>query len=230
MGTLGRFLNFIGAGRKLILVGCRIWASMDTFTWSKGRLEANNIQCLLDRCFASIGGIACFDPIKVTHLPRYDSDHAAIRIMWENHQREEKTLKQYIFKFEDLWARDSRCERMFKELWKSSNVGGYAKLKLMLNFSEEFKEYRSCNMKAELNRIEELLKDDKRWDPSEQEIHKYKALEAQRTNFLRTEEVIWRQCSRAIWLKEGIGTPSSSTRKLTNGGKQTLLVSLGTLK
>lgn len=74
---------------------------------------------------------------------------------------EEKTKKQYLFIFEYLRARDSRCEMVVRGLLHSSNDMGYAKLKSMEKMSEEFKEYRSCSLKLELKRIEDLLVEDK---------------------------------------------------------------------
>lgn len=52
--------------------------------------------------------------------------------------------------------------------------------------------------------IEARLKEDERWFENPWEIKKYKALEGQRNKLLQIEEIIWRQKSRAVWLKHGI--------------------------
>lgn len=54
----------------------------------------------------------------------------------------------------------------------------------MSRLGEEFKEYMGNIMKAEIKRLEELLKNDKRWSPSERDLKTYKALESQRGNLL----------------------------------------------
>lgn len=54
----------------------------------------------------------------------------------------------------------------------------------MSRLGEEFKEYMGSIMKAKIIRLEELLKNDKRWSPSEQDLKTYKALESQRGNLL----------------------------------------------
>lgn len=50
------------------------------FTWSNGRSEEANIKCRLDRALATTYFIQRFSPINILHLPRYGSDHSAIRI------------------------------------------------------------------------------------------------------------------------------------------------------
>lgn len=85
-------------------------------------------------------------------------------------------MQCHLFRFLDSWARDTRCEAVVRVLWNSTNLTGYAKS--MFKMSEEFKEYMGCNVKVELRRIEELLKDEKRWYSSEHDVKTYKALEA----------------------------------------------------
>jgi len=50
------------------------------FTWSNKREDGSNIQCRIDRAMGNEDFVNRFSPIKVTHFPRFGSDHAAILI------------------------------------------------------------------------------------------------------------------------------------------------------
>lgn len=53
------------------------------FTWTNGRKGSENIQRRQDKAIASNSFINCFSPLKVIDLPKYDLDHAIIRIVLE---------------------------------------------------------------------------------------------------------------------------------------------------
>lgn len=55
------------------------------FTWSNGRKGEDNIQAKLDRALGNSSFLNRFSHIKVTHLPRFRSDHAVILIHLEAH-------------------------------------------------------------------------------------------------------------------------------------------------
>lgn len=55
----------------------------------------------LDRVLASNSFINIFNPLRVIHLHRYDSNHSAIRINLEADQAEKEGKKRYQFKFEE---------------------------------------------------------------------------------------------------------------------------------
>lgn len=54
----------------------------------------------------------------------------------------------------------------------------------MSRLGEEFKKYMGSIMKDEIKRLKKLLKNDKRWSPSERDLKTYKAFESQRGNLL----------------------------------------------
>ncbi|CAI8601011.1 unnamed protein product [Vicia faba] len=170
------------------------------FTWTNGRKGKINIQCRLDRGFANEAWISRLRPIKVTHLLHCGSYHAEIRIKLESFLSEEENKCNHIFKFEDIWARDDRCEGLVEQNWKGNDFTGYNKVMSVSRVVEEFKEYRCGNIQKDLIRIEEMLKEEANWDSSEDNIWNYKAIESQRQNLLKVEEIMWRKHSRALWL------------------------------
>jgi hypothetical protein len=68
---------------------------------------------------------------------------------------------------------------------------------------EEFKEYIISEIRKEVTLLEGRLKNDSLWSGNHDDIHLYKELERRHGDLLKTEELIWRQRSRAVWLKEG---------------------------
>jgi hypothetical protein len=58
-------------------------------------------------------------------------------------------------------------------------------------------------IKKELFQIEERLKDQSLWSDSIDDHHMYKELEKEHSELLKRQETMWRQRSRAVWLKDG---------------------------
>ncbi|XP_058764138.1 uncharacterized protein LOC131637556 [Vicia villosa] len=173
------------------------------YTWSNGRMEEANIQCRLDRALASRNFVDMFSPVRVIHLPRFGSDHAAIRIDLDVLPEELNSSHEFIFRFEEAWTKDPTCETAIRRCWDTGGNNGIHKIKSLQSLGETFKEYRSGAVKKELNRIEGRLKEASNWDSGEHDVRTYKALEKQRDSIQKTEEIIWRQRSRAVWLQAG---------------------------
>lgn len=58
-------------------------------------------------------------------------------------------------------------------------------------------------IKKDIKRIENLHNDHSLWSGLAEDIHRYKLPESQHAEFLKTQETMWRQRSRALWLKDG---------------------------
>lgn len=124
-----------------------------------------------------------------------------------------------FFRFEEAWTRDKKCEALVREVWRNSPGQGAAKITGMKCIEEQFQKYKVSAITKELRRIEDLLKDEVNWDPSEEALKAYKVLETQRNSLLQVEEIIWRKKSRALWLQHGDKYSKKFIGKLSRGGK-----------
>lgn len=173
------------------------------FTWSNGRSGIERIQCRLDRALATEEFLNRFSPIEVIHLPRYGSDHAVIKIELEVSKHDTSRGKPHVFRFEKCWTDDAKCEQLVSQIWRSSQLNCVSRLDALKSLDLEFKEYRTGGIKKELLSIESQLKNVTMWDDDSDGILAFKDLERRHAHLLKVEETMWRQRSRALWLKEG---------------------------
>lgn len=120
-----------------------------------------------------------FYPIKVLHLPRYGSDHTVIRIDLETVMGDIDRKQSHIFRFEEVWSKDPKCENIVGQLWNGQANRGHNNLKAMQGIEDFFKEYKIGTMTQEIKKIENLLKEDDRRSTNLEDINTYKALEGQ---------------------------------------------------
>ncbi|XP_058746012.1 uncharacterized protein LOC131618873 [Vicia villosa] len=226
MGGNSRSLSQLSLGRQTMeLYGLSdLGFQVHPYTWSNGRKGNENIQCRLDRALASPNLQNRFSPIKVIHLPRFVSDHAVVRIDMEADLGANNRRRRHIFRFEEAWCRDMKCEAAVREMWDSQPGNGVSKIAGLKSLDEVFKDYKVNAVKQELKRIEILLKEDSNWKASEEAIAIQKTLEAQRNNLLQVEEIIWRQKSIVVWLQYG-DKNSKFFHKKDNHRRQTNLIS-----
>lgn len=173
------------------------------FTWSNGRQGESSIQCRLDRVCGNEEFSARFSPIQVTHLPRFGLDHAVIMMQLEKSTSEDCRRKPRIFRFEGVWAKDERCHDVIRRKWGLGQQFCTQKMEAMKGLDIEFDEYRLSNIRKEIGRIENFLKDSNMWEDSAEDLAKYKDLDKKLKELLKNEETMWHQRSRVMWLKDG---------------------------
>ncbi|KAK2422548.1 hypothetical protein QL285_033075 [Trifolium repens] len=173
------------------------------FTWTNGREGEENIQCRLDRALATQSFMNRFSPTRVIHLPRYGSDHAALLVVLEAQHYSRRKKRVHLFRFEESWTKDTRCVDEVRRQWTNSRPHVEAKLGAMSALDKFFEEYRTGTIRKEITKIEKELKEDNMWNESDVGILNYKEKERQLADLLQAEETVWRQRSRAMWLKEG---------------------------
>lgn len=172
------------------------------FTWSNGREGHDNIQCRLDRALATRSFITMNTPIKVMHLPRFGSDHAAISVTLKDVSSENKK-RVHVFRFEESWYKDNRCEQLVHSAWVRSRGNFISKIESIKSLDNEFVDHITNEVRKEIVRTEKLLQDGSLWSDSADDLRKYRDLEKTHAELLQKEETLWRQRSRATWLKDG---------------------------
>jgi hypothetical protein len=139
------------------------------FTWSNGRQNGENIQCRLDRTFVTTDFQNRFSPINVVHLPRYGSDHAALLILLDNHEGSLKKKRQRLFRFEQVWTKDDRCEDEVRRTWCGAETRCVSKLGAMKQLDNVFEDYPISSMRKEIKSIEEELQGFNAWAANSEE-------------------------------------------------------------
>lgn len=173
------------------------------FTWSNGREGFDNIQCRLDRALATESFITAHSPIKVMHLPRFGSDHSAISITLEDVSAGKDRKKVHVFRFEESWYKENRCEQLVQSAWCRNRGNITSKLDSIKSLDNEFVDHKTTEVRKEIVRIEKMLQDGCLWSESTDDLRRYRELERNHAELLQKEETLWHQRSRATWLKDG---------------------------
>jgi hypothetical protein len=111
------------------------------------------------------------------HLPRYRSDHSAISISLEDMSFENHKKRVHVFRFEECWTKDERCEELVQDVWRRSRDGFISKIEGIQILDSEFKEYRSNELRKEIVKTELLLKNEALWSASADQIKHHKEVE-----------------------------------------------------
>jgi hypothetical protein len=174
------------------------------FTWWNKRWGKGAIRERLDRAISSPEWRLKFPNANVLHLGAINSDHAPLLI--DTNPTEESAPRP--FRFEAMWSKDPRCGDVIKQAWNSEVYGSHAFILCRKQFhtATTLKKWNRdvfghCQTKIkELNsRIEKMQMQ----DITEQNAKHEAALQGELNEWLRRNEVLWRQKSRETWLKDG---------------------------
>ncbi|GAU51235.1 hypothetical protein TSUD_412370 [Trifolium subterraneum] len=111
--------------------------------------------------------------------------------------------RTHLFCFEECWTKDARCEELIGRSWRNTSGTCHEKIKALQKLDVDFEDYQIGNIRKEIKSVEEKLNDPISWDVAIDEIERVRELEKRHAELLQLEETIWRQRSRAVWLKEG---------------------------
>ena len=92
------------------------------YTWCNRRFDGNVIWVRLNRAMAILDRLLKFPLVRLHHLSGFSSDHKPIWICSDNiHSR--FFIPQRPFRFEAMWLKDERCERVVHEAWDTVSAG-----------------------------------------------------------------------------------------------------------
>ncbi|XP_075675171.1 uncharacterized protein LOC142644440 [Castanea sativa] len=175
------------------------------FTWCNNREGSHRIYLRLDRALATTGWCDHFPEVRVHHLFDSTSDHCVLLI---SDSLIARPLQKRRFHFEAMWTKRDDCREVIKDVWESSinmnspdglaeglkrcaadlshwnrNVFGHVSRQIQAKrkvFNSLILRDRDGYYGAEINRFRKEISD-----------------------LLDSEEIMWSQRSKALWLKEG---------------------------
>ncbi|KAH9776449.1 putative reverse transcriptase/RNA-dependent DNA polymerase [Citrus sinensis] len=183
------------------------------FTWSNGRYGQGFVEERLDKFVCNKKWSEIFVDGEVSNLDTWFSDHCPV--LMEVHERNEGMIHDGRHRsrihYEDMWSSYDECKEIIKEEWR-----------LFGNWRSEnpVQVFRNSAKKSMARLLYWSKGEFRRWEKKLEELRvqlqglklrkvqfengvEIKKVEKQIQNILIEEEIYWKQCSRADWLKEG---------------------------
>ncbi|KAF7831272.1 ribonuclease H [Senna tora] len=172
------------------------------FTWSNGRCGEDNVQERLDRACVTEEWLCLYPFISVEHNTRSFSDHCVVVVEFDEVIPEASTKGKRLFRFEESWCNEPSCHELVASGWDAgSNI--VEKIKHVSSAFQEANFYNTSSIRKKIKHLEESITILKHLDLTDAVKLKIQNAQAELDNLLKNEEILWRQRSRAIWLKEG---------------------------
>lgn len=188
------------------------------YTWERSKGKDNWVRERLDRCFASDNWWQLFPLCKLSVYHTIYSDHEPINLDICNVQ---VTKKQFRFKFENTWLRESEFNTEVKEhLASLPRLHLLPKLLSLSSFMAKWGMNFFHKFKVKIRKQKEVL--NKLVDEIDEESVKQYFEERDKLNVLLVnKEVYCKQKAKVFWLKEGDSNSKffhayASARKRTN--------------
>ena len=174
------------------------------FTWSNRRWGRNSIRERLDRGIANIEWRLAFPKANVIHLSAVNSDHCPLLI----DTNPQDSFSPRPFRFEAVWAKDPRCYEVINQAWKKQFVGsvGFRLFQKQRVTAEALKHWNKTIFGYCQTRISELtttIEEVQANPPIEANLRLEAKLQCDLNGWLAKLEIVWKQKSRELWLKEG---------------------------
>lgn len=144
-----------------------------------------------------------FSPTRILHLSKLGSHHVVLSINLESYNHSFPKRKLRLFRFEESWAKEQRCEGLVHQFWRGSLGSCKGKIEGLKALQGEFEDNDLGKIRKELTILEKTLKDSPPWGSDEKTIQRFKCLESRQAELLKLQETMWRQRSRAMWLRDG---------------------------
>lgn len=186
--------------RNLFDIGC----SGDIFTFSNRRKGSLETKVTLDRVVSNGEWRMLFPHASVRNGFANTSDHKPIILYLK--ERMTRNIARKAFRFESMWIRDNNFQQVVENAWNMTNMsesGLTEKLKICSDHINSWNVNVFGNVRKKIRDLKHELAAIKNEFRSEDNIAKEKLLSDQLDEWFAREELLWKQRSRATWLRDG---------------------------
>ncbi|XP_074342053.1 uncharacterized protein LOC141679451 [Apium graveolens] len=170
------------------------------YTWERSRGTERWVQEKLDRVFVNEGCKSLFPTNKVYNLIAPSSDHSAIFLqvsVWR------PVARNYKFRFENCWLRESRCSDIVAESWRRTEGLNMEQRIEVCGF--ELKKWGDTLVKDFQKRLQRVRETLERFRGlyDAYSVQCLREAETEYAKILVQKEDFWKQRVKQFWLKEG---------------------------
>uniref|UniRef100_A0A453S5L6 Reverse transcriptase domain-containing protein n=1 Tax=Aegilops tauschii subsp. strangulata TaxID=200361 RepID=A0A453S5L6_AEGTS len=175
------------------------------WTYDNKQQGRKNIRARLDRGVASPEWSELFQNASVLHVTTSRSDHFPLLLSLGT---EDTTRKPALFRYETMWERVPSLDSAIKEAWEENMSGALLatvaeKLKGVQKSLQNWSKKDFGSVSGCIDRKRKELKVLYEKANSEENTQRIKKVSGELDELLVREELMWKQRSRATWIKEG---------------------------
>lgn len=173
------------------------------FTFSNNRKGHLEVKARLDRALFNTNWKETFPNVKVTHIGTCTSDHFLLCIAADYN---EQGYKEKTFCFEPMWLRNDSFQNVIDIAWKRGIGGGRTLAETLKICGDRIKDWNDNvfgNVHRKMKSLQKELEHIKKQERSDNSIARETAIPIEMDEWRLREELLWKQRSRAYWLKDG---------------------------
>ncbi|KAL0427273.1 UNVERIFIED_CONTAM: hypothetical protein Slati_2902100 [Sesamum latifolium] len=180
----------------------------ERFTWSNHREHPHTVQAHLDRACCTTDWMELFPQAIVQNLTIGGSDHCILQINLDAKDNQCKPRRAKQFRFEAAWLRDASCEEAIRIGWTSLGTKGEAlTIHSRINHARinllQWEKHEFGHIRSRVCRLEEGIQEIRKGCLTAAAKTRMEELKSELVENLAREEMMWKQRSKAEWLREG---------------------------